>query len=167
MSAITIDNYFARTRTLEGIKMKQKNLLVAGLILLLVGTAHAERVVGLGGETLFVLKADRDLDKTDQQRSDDVYDRIRNILNNPKFKASDIQCKPLGDYGYKIVANGHLIVPIGAQEAEAHGSTTQALAEEWTKHLREVMPKLRARPDLFRQKNKYVNKTNKTKPVKR
>jgi hypothetical protein len=114
--------------------------------------------VGLGGETLFVFKAIRDLDKSDQERSDDVYDRLRLILNNPRFKASDIQCKPLGDYGYKIVANGHLIVPIGEREAEAHGSTTQALAEEWTKHLREVMPKLRARPDVFRQKNKYVNK---------
>ena len=142
--------------------MKQKNLLVAGLLLLLVGTAHAERLVGLGGETLFVLKADRDLDKTDQERSDDVYDRLRNILNNPRLKASDIQVKALGDYGFKIVANSELIVPVGAEEAKAHGSTPRALAEEWAVHLRKVMPKLRARPDLFKQKNKYVNKTNKT-----
>ncbi|WP_395140522.1 hypothetical protein [Armatimonas sp.] len=141
--------------------MKQKNVLVAGLLLLLVGTAHAEMSIGLGGETLFVLKADRDLDKTDQERSDDVYDRLRNILNNPRLKASDIQVKALGDYGYKIVANGHLIVPIGVQEAKAHDSTPLALAEQWAVHLRKVMPKLRARPDLFRQKNKYVNKTNK------
>jgi hypothetical protein len=138
--------------------MKINYILTTAALVLLGGTAHAEMPVGLGGETLFVFKAIRDLDKSDQERSDDVYDRLRLILNNPRFKASDIQCKPLGDYGYKIVANGHLIVPIGEREAEAHGSTTQALAEEWTKHLREVMPKLRARPDVFRQKNKYVNK---------
>ena len=138
--------------------MKQKNLLVAGLLLLLVGTAHAERLVGLGGETLFVLKADRDLDKTDQERSDDVYDRLRNILNNPRLKASDIQVKALGDYGFKIVANSELIVPVGAEEAKAHGSTPRALAEEWAVHLRKVLPKLRARPDLFKQNHSYVNK---------
>ena len=132
--------------------------LSLGVLVLWAGVARAEMPVGLAGETLFVFKAVRDLDKSDQERSDDVYDRLRNILNNPQLKASDIQYKPLGDYGYKIVANGHLIVPIGEREAEAHGSTTQALAEEWTKHLRTVLPKLRARPDLFRQKNKYVKK---------
>lgn len=130
--------------------------LVAFALILGSTAARAETVVGLGGETLFVFKADRDLDKTAQERSNDVYDRIRTILNNPRFKASDIQVKALGDYGTKIVANGQLIVPIGNSEAEAHGSTHRALAEEWAKHLREVMPKLRARPDLFSQNHKYT-----------
>ena len=135
-----------------------KSIALLGLVALalLPQVARAETVVGLGGETLFVFKADKDLDKTAQERSNDVYDRIRTILNNPRYKASDIQVKALGDYGAKIVANGQLIVPIGAAEAEAHGSTHRALAEEWAKHLRQVMPKLRARPDLFTQNHKYT-----------
>ncbi|MBB6053525.1 hypothetical protein [Armatimonas rosea] len=136
--------------------MKPTALLGLVALALLPQAVRAETVVGLGGETLFVFKADKDLDKTAQERSNDVYDRIRTILNNPRFKASDIQVKPLGDYGAKIVANGQLIVPIGNAEAEAHGSTHMALAEEWAKHLREVMPKLRARPDIFVQNNKYT-----------
>lgn len=136
--------------------MKPIALLGLVALTLLPQIARAETVVGLGGETLFVFKADKDLDKSAQERSNDVYDRIRTILNNPRFKARDIQVKALGDYGAKIVANGQLIVPIGNAEAEAHGSTHMALAEEWAKHLRKVMPKLRARPDIFVQNNKYT-----------
>lgn len=138
--------------------MKKEFILIAGLFLLCVESARADVTVGLGGETLFVFKADKDLDKTDLVRSDDVYDRIRLILNNPRLKASDIQVKPLGDYGFKIVANGHLIVPIGSREARAHGSTPRALAEEWAAHLRKVMPKLTARPDLFSEMNSRLKK---------
>lgn len=141
--------------------MKINYLLTTAALVLFGGAAHAEMSVGLGGETLFVFKASSDLGKSDQTRSDDVYDRLRNILNNPRLKASDIQYKPLGDYGYKIIANGHLIVPIGAREAEAHGSTIQALAQEWTQHLRKVMPKLRARPDLFQKNHRYSKKNSK------
>ena len=125
------------------------------------GVAKADVSVGTGGETLFVFKSDRDLDKTAQQRSDDVYDRLRNILNNPRFKGSDIQVKPLGDYGAKIVANNQLIVPIGDQEAKANDSTPMKLAETWAVNLRKVMPRLNARPDLFLQTNKYVKKSGK------
>lgn len=132
--------------------------LTLGILVLWAGVARAEVPVGIGGETLFVFKAANDLDKTAQERSDGVYDRLRYILNNPRFKASDIQVKPLEDYGVKIVANGHLIVPIGAREAEAHGSTPMALGKEWVAHLRKVMPNLRARPDLFQQKNRYAKK---------
>ena len=138
--------------------MKQGLFLTVGLLLLSVSPVCADVTVGLGGETLFVFKAERDLDKTDQQRSDDVYDRLRLILNNPRFKKSDIQVKAMGDYGVKIVANGQLIVPIGAREAEAHSSTMMALGEEWAAHLRQVMPKLTARPDLFRQMNRRFKK---------
>ena len=137
-------------------------LLVAGLLLASAGGSRADVSVGTGGETLFVFKSERDLDKTATQRADDVYDRLRNILNNPRFKGSDILVKPLGDYGAKIVANGQLIVPIGAQEAEANGSTPMKLAEEWATHLRKVMPKLNARPDLFNKKNRYVAKRKPT-----
>jgi hypothetical protein len=140
--------------------MKINVIVVCCALGLLTNMAQAKVnvSVGLGGETLFVLKADSDLDKTAQQRSDDVYDRLRLILNNSRLKASDIQVKPLGNYGAKIVANGNLIVPIGKQEAEAHGSSPMVLAEEWAKNLRKVMPKLRARPDLFVMKNRYVKK---------
>lgn len=146
--------------------MKHKILMMAGFLCLSLGAAHAalpvaaELTVGLGGETLFVLKADSDLDKTAQERSNDIYDRIRLILNNPRLKGSDIQVKPLGDYGAKIVANGQLIVPIGVREAEAHGSTPMALAEDWATHLRKVLPKLTARPDLFAQMNQRLKNKN-------
>ena len=138
--------------------MKNPLILILALVGLTAGAARADVTVGSGGETLFVFKSERDLDKTANERSDDVYDRLRYILNNPKFKASDIQVKPLGDYGAKIVANNHLIVPIGVKEAEAHGSMPMKLAEEWAVHLREVMPRLNARPDLFFKKNRYVAK---------
>jgi hypothetical protein len=128
-------------------------------LLALLGVARADVVVGQGGETLFVLKADEDLGKTADQRANDVYDRLRTILNNPKFKASDIQVKPLGNYGAKIVASNQLIVPIGAKEAEANKSTPMKLAETWAANLRKVMPKLNARPDMFAKKNKYTKKT--------
>lgn len=132
--------------------------LTLGALFLWAGIAHADIAVGIGGETLFVFKAENDLDKTAQERSDDVYDRLRNILNNPRLKGSDIQVKPLGNYGAKIIANGTLIVPIGAREAQAHGSTIMALAEEWAMHLRKVLPLLRSRPDLFQQNNTYSGK---------
>jgi hypothetical protein len=128
-------------------------------LLALLGVAQADVTVGQGGETLFVLKADEDLGKTADQRANDVYDRLRTILNNPKFKGSDIQVKPLGNYGAKIVANNQLIVPIGMKEAEANKSTPMKLAETWAANLRKVMPKLNARPDMFAKKNKYTKKT--------
>jgi hypothetical protein len=133
-----------------------RSILGLGLLLALAGAASAAVVVGTGGETLFVLKSERDLDKTAQERAGDVYDRLRYILNNPRFKATDIQVKPLGNYGAKIVANNHLIVPIGAREAEANGSTPMKLAEDWAVHLRKVMPKLNARPDLFAKRYKQI-----------
>ncbi len=135
-----------------------RSVLGLGLLLALAGAARADVVVGTGGETLFVLKSERDLDKTAQERAGDVYDRLRYILNNPRFKAADIQVKPLGDYGAKIVANNHLIVPIGVREAEANGSTPMKLAEDWAVHLRKVMPKLNARPDLVARRYKPVQK---------
>ena len=141
-------------------------LLTVGLVLASAGISRADVSVGTGGETLFVFKSERDLDKTANQRADDVYDRLRYILNNPRFKGSDIKVKPLGDYGAKIVANGQLIVPIGAQEAQANGSTPMKLAEDWASHLRKVMPKLNARPDLFNKKNRYAA-TAKRKPTAR
>lgn len=131
-------------------------LLTVGLTLAAAGISRADVPVGTGGETLFVFKSERDLDKTANERSDDVYDRLRYILNNPRFKSSDIKVKELGNYGAKIVANNQLIVPIGVREAEAHGSTPMKLAEEWADHLRKVMPKLNARPDLFGKRYKAI-----------
>ena len=130
--------------------------IALGLALASAGAARADVSVGTGGETLFVFKSERDLDKTADERADDVYDRLRYILNNPRFKGSDIQVKELGNYGAKIVANNHLIVPIGVREAEANGSTPMKLAEEWATHLRKVMPKLNARPDLFQKRYKAI-----------
>lgn len=115
--------------------------------------APQQEVVGLGGETLFILRASQDLDKSARERSNDCYDRLRYILNDPLLKASDIQVKPLGNYGMKIVANGQLIIPIGAAEARAHDTTTRALAQEWVLHLRQILPSLTARPDLFAKSN--------------
>lgn len=137
--------------------MKTNTLFLAlGLLVASTGASRADVSVGTGGETLFVFKSERDLDKTANERADDVYDRLRYILNNPRFKASDIKVKPLGGYGAKIVANGQLIVPIGMKEAEANGSTPMKLAEEWAVHLRQVMPKLNARPDLFVKRYKAI-----------
>jgi hypothetical protein len=113
------------------------------------GAARAqEHTLGLGGEVLFTLRAASDLDKGQAQRADDCYDRLRYILNNPRLKAQDIQVRELGSYGAKIVANGQLIIPIGIAEAQAHGMTPQELAQDWAAHLRKVLPKLTARPDL-------------------
>lgn len=126
--------------------------LAVGIVAALSSQAKAQvepGAVGIGGETLFVLKAPMDLDKSIKSRSDDVYDRIRFVLNNPKLRASDIKVKALGDYGYKIVANGQLIVPIGEKEAEAHGMTMMELANDWAVRLKKVLPKLNAKPDLF------------------
>ncbi len=108
-------------------------------------------LVGLGGETLFIFKSEYDLDKDMKTRVDDSHDRLRFILNNPKLKSKDITVKKLGNYGAKIVANGQLIVPIGVQEASAHSATPMQLAKDWAFHLRQVLPKLTARPDLFAQ----------------
>ena len=119
----------------------------------LTGMAKADVVVGQGGETLFVLKSDRDLGKTADQRANDVYDRLRTILNNPNFRGSQIKVKPLGNYGMKIVANNQLIVPIGYDEAKANNTTPSLLAKDWAANLRKVMPKLNARPYLFVNKN--------------
>ena len=107
------------------------------------------QTIGIGGETLFVLKSPVDLNKDAKTRADDSYDRLRFVLSNPKLKGKDIKVKPLGDNSYKIVANGLLIVPIGAAEAEAHNTTPLALAKSWAVHLRRVLPMLTARPDLF------------------
>ena len=96
-----------------------------------------------------------DLEKSANQRANDVYDRLRLILNNPYLRASDVQVKKLGGYGAKIVANGQLIVPIGAGEARANDTTPMGLAEVWAARLRTVLPKLNARPDLFRISNSY------------
>lgn len=123
---------------------------------------QAEQRISLGGETLFVLKSNVDLSKDAKTRADDSYDRLRFILNNPKLKGRDIQVKNLGDYGVKIVANDQLIVPIGAAEAEAHHTTPLALAKSWATHLRQVLPNLTARPDLFAKSYALTSrKTNK------
>ena len=130
-----------------------------GIVALLSSQAKAQvepGAVGIGGETLFVLKAPMDLDKSIQNRSDDVYDRIRFVLNNPKLRSSDIKIKKLGYYGYKIVANGQLIVPIGEKEAKAHGMTMIELANDWATHLKKVLPKLNAKPDLFAMRYKTM-----------
>lgn len=121
-------------------------------------SARADVVVGQGGETLFVLRSDSDLYKSADARANDVYDRLRLILNNPYLRGSDIQVKPMGGYGAKIVANGQLIVPIGMAEAQANNSTPMGLAKVWAERLATVMPKLNARPDLFVQANNYIAK---------
>lgn len=113
----------------------------------LCGVARAEDgAVALAGETFFVLKAPMDLDRDIQYRADGVYDRLRYVLNNPKLAPRDIQVKPMGDYGVKIVANGQLIVPIGDAEAAAHGKSRMALAQEWAQRLRRVLPPRTAQP---------------------
>jgi hypothetical protein len=143
-------------------KMKKTLIAILGLCALAASStsARADVLVGQGGETLFVLRSDSDLYKTANNRADDVYDRLRNILNNPYLRGSDIQVKPLGNYGAKIVANGQLIVPIGMAEAQAHGTTPMALARDWAAHLAKVMPKLNARPDLFVMANSYIAKAS-------
>ncbi|MGC4044519.1 MAG: hypothetical protein QM758_12060 [Armatimonas sp.] len=141
--------------------------LVAACALAGTGIAKADVVVGQGGETLFVLKAKQDLGKTDEQRANDVYDRLRTILNSPNFRGSQIKVKKMGNYGVKIVANNQLIVPIGEEEAKANGTTPMKLGQEWAAHLRKVMPKLNARPDLFVKKNKYTKKKPTPKPKHR
>ncbi|MGC4042824.1 MAG: hypothetical protein QM758_03395 [Armatimonas sp.] len=133
--------------------------LFALCALAVAGTsARADVLVGQGGETLFVLRSDSDLYKSADDRANDVYDRLRLILNNPYLRGSDIQVKPMGNYGAKIVANGQLIVPIGKAEAEANNSTPMGLAKVWAANLAKVMPKLNARPDLFVMANSYIAK---------
>ncbi len=119
-------------------------------------------LVGLGGETLFVFKSDSDLNKDIKTRVNDSHDRLRFILNNPNLKSKDILVKPLGNYGAKITANGQLIVPIGVSEASAHGSTPMQLAKDWAFHLRQVLPKLTARPDLFARSYSLLSKRSLT-----
>ena len=143
--------------------MRNTDFLAAiAVAALTMGVAQADVTVGQGGETLFVLKSESDLGKTGEQRANDVYDRLRLILNNPKLKASDIQVKELGNYGVKIVANNQLIVPIGAEEAKAYNTTPMELGKKWAAHLQKVLPKLNARPDLFQKKNTYKGKKKRT-----
>ena len=125
-------------------------------------TQPQKGLVGLGGETLFVFKSDSDLNKDIKTRVDDSHDRLRFILNNPNLKSKDILVKPLGNYGAKITANGQLIVPIGVAEASAHSSTPMQLAKDWAFHLRQVLPKLTARPDLFARSYSLLSKRSLT-----
>lgn len=125
-------------------------------------TQQQQGLVGLGGETLFVFKSESDLDKDMKTRVDDSHDRLRFILNNPNLKSKDILVKPLGNYGAKITANDQLIVPIGVSEASAHGSTPMQLAKDWAFHLRQVLPKLTARPDLFARSYSLLSKRSLT-----
>ena len=131
--------------------MQRRNLLTLamGLAVLSVGAgaARAEETVGLGGRTLFVLRADQDQNKSTQQRVADCYDNIRYVLSNPLLKAKDIQIRRNPDGTAKIVAHGHIIIPIGWQEARAQGSANpMSLARVWKAHLSEVMPQLRTLP---------------------
>ena len=119
------------------------------------GSTRADVLVGQGGEELFTLRAARDLDKSADERANDVYDRLRLVLNNPNLRASDIKVKKLGGYGAKIVANGQLIVPIGREEARMSDTTPMKLAQMWATRLRTVLPSLNARPDLFQVANTY------------
>ena len=143
--------------------LKKITLTVIGTIAISCQYAQAKpemNCIGIGGETLFVLRSQMDLDKSMESRANDVYDRIRYVLNNPNLRSADIKVRRLGDYGYKIVANNELIVPIGPKEAEAHGMTMQGLANEWVTHLRSVLPKLTARPDLLATSYKNIPHTS-------
>lgn len=128
--------------------MWTKMAAVAAAGFLMVGAARAEERVAVGGETLFVLKADADLGKSAKQRASDAYDRMRDTLGDPRVRARDIVVKPLWPGAVKIVARRRLIVPIGEAEAQAHGMSVEALASEWQAALRRKWPVLKARPDL-------------------
>lgn len=116
--------------------------------LMVAGPVFADEPVAVGGEMLFVLKAESDLGKSSAVRASDCYDRMRYILGDSQMQASDIRAKPLENYGVKIVARGKLIAVIGAEEAKAHGVTMTVLSRQWVETLRSKLSMLRARPDL-------------------
>ena len=122
--------------------------MIATAALAVAGPVWAEERVAVGGETLFVLKSETVLGKSAKVRAGDCYDRLRDTLGDTRLRASDIRAKPLENYGIKIVARGRLIIPIGAEEAKAHGMSMKALGDRWVRVLRKKLPMLRARPDL-------------------
>jgi hypothetical protein len=82
-----------------------------------------------------------------KRRAGAVTDRLRYILADPTLKPSDIVAVPEGDNAAKIMVKGRLLVEVEPETARYNTTTPLALAQEWTQHLRQVLPEVNVRPN--------------------
>lgn len=112
---------------------------------LLSGAVSAQTDAGkvtVGGVALFTFRSSAG-GYTPQQRADTTYDRLREILSDPTFKATDITVRTARDGTAMIFVKEKLLTTIVKAEAAANLTQPSPLAERWAKHLRKVLPGLK------------------------
>lgn len=132
-------------------RMLPRLLALGGLALTcflpaLTARAQGDGDVAVGGEHILTVRfASAHLSV--KQRADAVTDRLVTILSDPNLKPADVYAVPLGKTEAKIMVKNHLLVTVDAPTARFNQTTALALAQQWTAHLRRVLPRVNVKPN--------------------
>jgi|GEM_PF-2231300 len=123
--------------------------VIAGALFLLgwgIPVLAQDGVVAVGGETLFVIKAEAG-GKSVRDRADAVTDRLPDILGDSTIDALDIRLVPGKGKDYNIMVKSRLLVTVTPEDGVPNKRSAMQQAQVWLNQLRKVLPQVTAQPN--------------------